>query len=200
MTAGIYSKSIFTPYKTNLEPSLIYPVSGPGGKGTGDFQITDEVIAAIKIIQQQYTFNLATERYEQIPTDYLKFLKLYKTIENTRKKTLNKNLQTLYLITREGLQGAMNAYSLNYSNTELKLERTLLQKTIEDILAGINRTAALTPDVGGKFTVKKTFTLAPLFSYYIMLYGMPAYGVGFDEYKLAVLLSIFEKNGIDPYK
>jgi hypothetical protein len=33
-----------------------------------------------------------------------------------------------------------------------------------------------------------------------MLYGMPAYGVGFDEYKLAVLLSIFEKNGIDPYK
>jgi hypothetical protein len=53
MTAGIYSKSIFTPYKTNLEPSLIYPVSGPGGKGTGDFQITDEVIAAIKINKQR---------------------------------------------------------------------------------------------------------------------------------------------------
>jgi hypothetical protein len=83
MTAGIYSKSIFTPYKTNLEPSLIYPVSGPGEKGTGDFQITEEVIAAIKIIQQQYTFNLATEKYEQIPTDYLKFLKLYKTIHES---------------------------------------------------------------------------------------------------------------------
>jgi len=179
---------------------MIYPVGGPGGQGSNDFQITAEVITAIKVIQQQYTFNLATEKYAQIPTDYLKFLKLYKTIENTRKKTQNKNLQTLYLITREGLQGAMNAYSLNYSNTELKLERTLLQNTINDILAGINQKAALTADVGGKFTAKKTFTLAPLFSYYIMLYGMPAYGVGFDEYKLAVLLSIFEKNGIDPYK
>jgi len=202
MTGGIYSKSIFNPYINKQDPSLLYPVGNPfSGSSTGSgFEITAEVIEAIKTIQQKYTFNMANQKYAKIPTDYLQFLKLYGTVENTYNKTRNQNLKTLYLITIEGLQGAMQSYSLNYSNTELKIERSQLNKTIEEILSGINKKKALTAEAGGNFSIKKTFTLAPLFSYYIWLYGMPAYGVGFDESKLSVLLSIFEKNGINPYK
>jgi hypothetical protein len=33
-----------------------------------------------------------------------------------------------------------------------------------------------------------------------MLYGLPEAGVGFDQAKLSVLLSILERQNIDPYK
>jgi hypothetical protein len=42
--------------------------------------------------------------------------------------------------------------------------------------------------------------LAPLYSYYIYLYGMPAYGVGFDATKLSLLATIMTKYGLNPYK
>ena len=200
MPSGAYSKSMFYSYRTKLEPSVIYPVSRPDTNLSTAYIFDELTLNALREIQQQYTFHLANQSYEQIPTDYLRFLRLYETVENTRRKIKNDALKLLFLITREGLEGAMNAFSLNYMNVELKLERSILQRTIEDILAGINRRTAITADVCGRLTAQQTFTLAPLFSYYIMLYGMPGPGEGFDEYKLAVLLSIFDKNGINPYE
>jgi hypothetical protein len=108
-------------------------------------------------------------------------------------------LKLLFQITEEGLQGAMNAYGLNYTNVELNVENMALKKQIEDILSGKNKKNAFN-STGGQFTVKKSFTLAPLFSYYITLYGMPDAGVGFDQDKLSMLLNILEKHCINPYK
>jgi hypothetical protein len=45
----------------------------------------------------------------------------------------------------------------------------------------------------------QTFQLAPLFRYYIRLYGVPEPGVGFDATKLALILTAMENSGIDPY-
>ena len=191
-----YSKSLFTPYKTNSEPSMIHPVGS--FREVGSTEVKPEIIAALKVIQEQYTFKMSNKTYERIPTEYPKFLKLYKTIENTYKTTLNYELRTLYLITLEGLQGAINSYSLNYANTELKLERALLQNTTDNLLSGINRVSVM--NVPGKYTMNKSFTLAPIFSYYIMVHGMPENGSGFDESKLAILFSIFEKHGINPFQ
>ena len=36
-------------------------------------------------------------------------------------------------------------------------------------------------------SVTKAFTLAPVFNYYIMIYGLPVPGVGFDPVKIAFL-------------
>ena len=38
-----------------------------------------------------------------------------------------------------------------------------------------------------------------IYSYYIYLYGMPAYGVGFDATKLSLLATILTKYGVNPY-
>ena len=69
---------------------------------------------------------------------------------------------------------------------------------IDDILSGKNEVSAL-GDVQGEISISKTFKLAPLYSYYIYLYGMPAYGVGFDASKLSLLVSILNKYDINPY-
>jgi len=192
----MYSKSLFNS-NTNMVRSVINPV-GIGSANGLVFSL--ETYNALKAVQQLYTFNLANRTYDKIPTDYDKYLRLYHTVIMTKKRVGgNKNLQLLFQITEEGLTGAFNAYGLNYTVVELTLQNTLLQKTIDDILSGKNVKSALT-NTTGQFTIQKSFTLAPLFSYYILLYGMPEAGVGFDQDKLSLLLSILEKHCIDPYR
>lgn len=178
-----------------MERSVINPVGIPSSQ----LFINAETYNALRAVQKYYTLNMANENYNQIPTDYEKFLHLYRIIHTSYLKTTNKNLKLLLQISEEGLTGAMNSYGLNFTNTELLLENEILRKQIDEILSGKNVKNAFTASKG-QLSIKKTFTLAPLFSYYIMLYGMPEAGVGFDQYKLSVLLSILEKNCIDPYK
>jgi hypothetical protein len=78
------------------------------------------------------------------------------------------------------------------------LNNILLQKKIDEILSGKNEQQAMS-NTTGQFTATQTFVLAPLFSYYIVMYGMPAYGVGFDPVKLSIISNILTENGIDPY-
>ena len=70
------------------------------------------------------------------------------------------------------------------------------QKKVDEILSGKNEIKAMHGDVCGEFVIAKTFKLAPLYSYYIHLYGMPAFGVGFDPKKLQLVKAILSKHGI----
>lgn len=191
----MFSKSLFN-RNVNLERSVINPLGVPNSQ----WLFSQETINTLKAIEEYYTFNLANKTYDKIPTDYNKFLRLYNSIHASYlKASNNSSLKLLFLITQEGLVGSMNAYGLNFSNVELTLQNQLLEQEIEDILSGKNKKPALGANTG-QFTIQKTFKLAPLFSYYIMLYGMPAPGVGFDQDKLSMLLKILENNCIDPYK
>lgn len=190
----MYSKSLFN-RNVNMERSVINPV----GLSSTQMIFSQETINAIKAVQELYTMNMSTKKYDKIPTDYQKFLRLYHTILTSYSKAGNKNIKLLFKITEEALVGAMNSYGLNFTSTELTLQNTMLQNTIDDILSGKNVKPAFGSNTG-QLSIQKSFTLAPLFSYYIMLYGMPEPGVGFDQNKLSLLLSILEKNCIDPYK
>ena len=75
---------------------------------------------------------------------------------------------------------------------------SILEKRIEDILSGKNEKDVIA-DTRGGFGLTKTFTLAPLFSYYIAAFGMPAFGVGFDKDKLSLIQQILVAAGIDPF-
>jgi hypothetical protein len=192
----MYSKSLFN-QNVNMTRTVMNPVGIPNS-GVGGLIFTSETQQAIKAIQEYYTWNLANKTYTLIPTDYDKFLHLYYIIHSTIGKISNKNLKLLFQITEDGLQGAMNAYGLNFSNTDLTVQNTMLQQKIDEILSGKNVKNAFDKNTG-QLRLQKSFKLAPLFSYYIMLYGMPEPGVGFDQAKLALLLSILEKYCIDPY-
>lgn len=190
----MYSKSLFN-RNSNMERSLINPV----GVSSAQLIFSQETMNALKAVQEYYTLNLSIKKYDKIPTDYQKFLHLFKIISASQAKINNKNLKLLFKITEEGLMGAMNSYGLNFTATELTLQNNILKQQIDDILSGKNVKSAFGTNTG-QLSIKKAFTLAPLFSYYIMLYGLPEHGVGFDQYKLSTLLNILEKHCIDPYK
>lgn len=152
----------------------------------------------INQIETEYTGHLANRRYQSIPTDLNQSLILYDEIYQQKSTVTNPNLSILLQITMDGLQGTMNAYALYTQNISLTLNNIILEKRITDILSGKNETQAMS-DTCGQFTTSKTFVLAPLFSYYIMMYGLPAFGVGFNPEKLAQILKVLVDNGIDPY-
>jgi hypothetical protein len=190
------SRSLFNS-NISKERSLINPNLNSGVGNA--FNFSNETLLAIQAIQQEYTVNLANQTYSKIPTNYSQFLYLYGILINTISTISDQNLKTLFQTTIEGLMGAMNAYGLSVDKTELNLKINILEQTIADLESNKNVLTAVTT-YNGQYTLKKTFTLAPLFSYYIMLYGLPEAGVGFDQAKLSVLLSILERQSIDPYK
>ena len=194
----MYSKSLFK-RQTNVHRTVIDPLGVAGGGSGGGVFLSADTMKALKAVQEFYTMNLASKNYDKIPTDYTKFLHLFHTIRLSYNKASSHNMRLLLKISEEGLVGAMNAYGLNFTTVETKLQNTMLKQTIEDILSGKNVKNAFGNSTG-QLTIKKSFTLAPLFSYYILLYGMPEPGVGFDQNKLSILLEIFEKNGMNPYK
>jgi hypothetical protein len=168
-----------------------YPVQMP-------FDLSQNVIDILDEIDSRYTSNIANQQYQLIPTDLDRYLVLHNTIYDTQNRQTNTNIVKLFKITNDGLHGSINTYALYTSNIQLSLNNILLQKKIDEILSGKNEQQAMS-NTTGQFTATQTFVLAPLFSYYIVMYGMPAYGVGFDPVKLSIISNILTENGIDPY-
>lgn len=191
-----YTKSLLS-NKQNLQRTLIYPLGNPFSSDNNISLIfTEDTLNSLKIIQQQYTFPLSERTYSLIPTDYQKYLALYKTVHTSASRITNSYIKLLLKITEEGLTGAINTYGLSFENTQLKTENETLQQTIDDILSNKNEQPVIRGSTTEQFGLQKTFTLAPLFSYYILLYGMPQEGEGFDQTKLILLSEILKKNCI----
>ena len=151
-------------------------------------------------IQRLYTAHLANKTYTNIPVSFTQYLKL-REIANVgvTKYSKNKALSILFQITVDGITGAINAYGLNTLNTETQIQNIYLQGVLEEIINGVNVTKAFDLNTG-TLAMNQTFEIAPLFRYYISLYGVPDPTVGFDPVKLSLVLTAMENSGIDPYQ
>ena len=163
------------------------------------FNLTKAEYAVLRTIEQDYTSQTANRTYENIPTSFVQYLRLYQQVLKlqTTYKT-NANLEILLKITSEALTGALNSYGLNAQAIELGVQNVYLQGVIEELLSNQNSFTAYA-DITGTIGMAKTFVLAPLFMYYIKQYGLPEPGVGFEPNKLAIILTALENSGIDPY-
>lgn len=207
MSRGFASKSMFSNAMVGYETrSMINPVGGAygsnfggGGGGGGEVSITLMELESLRTIQTLYTARLAAKDYTRIPVDLTKYLKLREIAYNAQiKYRSNSALSVLFQITVDGITGSINAYGLNTLNIETQVQNTYLQGVIEEIISGVNVTKAFDENKGTLSMIKK-FELAPLFRYYISLYGVPEIGVGFDPVKLALVLTALQNSGIDPY-
>ena len=171
---------------------------GSGGGTTGTISLNSNTLTALDIIQQNYVQKMADKNYAGISNSMEEYLLLYNIVSTEMTKQTNANLLKFLQIANSALSGALHSKTLNESNTELSLQVLLLNRKIEDILSGKNEVKAL-GSCEGEFVITKTFKLAPLYSYYIYLYGMPAYGVGFDPAKLNILAAMLQKYNINPY-
>ena len=212
MRRSFASKNMFSSTLVGYETkSMMNPVLGmnaskninygdPGGGGGSGISITLLELESLRTIQTLYTSQLANRNYANIPIDLTKYLKLREIASKAQiKYKSNAALAVLFQITVDGITGTINTYGLNTLNIETQVQNTYLQGVIEEIISGINVTKAFDENVG-TLSMSKTFELAPLFRYYISLYGVPEIGVGFDPVKLALVLTALQNSGIDPYK
>lgn len=185
------SKSLMTGV-TTTNKSLINPVSTSSQQ---ELQFSREFIQSLNKIETDYVEKMATRKFLQIPNSVPAFLSLNDTMLTEISKQKNTNLKLLFQIARDGLDGALKSRTLFMENAELDIRVLALQKKNDDILSGKNEVKVL-GSTSGQFSINKTFKLAPLYSYYIYLYGMPASGVGFDATKLSLLTTLMKKYGL----
>lgn len=203
MSRKFASKSMFSSTMVGFETkSMINPVGKlyTSKVGNNTILLTRDELIALTAIQTLYTSKMASKEYQHIPTDFSQYLKLRNLANNSvSKHKKNAALSILFQITVDAITGAINSYGLNTSNTETKIQNLYLQKTIEEIISGVNVQNAF-HETSGTLSMQQSFQLAPLFRYYIKLYGLPEPGVGFDPVKLSVVLTAMENSGIDPYR
>lgn len=188
------SRSLITNNK-NVLRTVINPIETASAQ---DLQFDRDLIRTLKTIELDYVKNMAERKYLQISQDMDKYLTLDYQVGLNLATAKNSNVKLLLEIARDGLTGALHSRTLNTDVTELTIKNTILEQRIEDILSGKNEVSAM-DDTCGEFVITKTFKLAPLYSYYIMLYGLPAFGVGFDPAKLTLVADILRRYCIEPF-
>lgn len=191
-----YSKSMFL-NKGGYNGGKTVPNSIIGNVKIPNF-FPNDIVENFKIIEEKYTSNLANESYSDIPSDYIEFSKLYSKVNDIQLGVSDSSISVLLQITKEGLKGAMNALGISNQIVELNIKNVILQNQVTQLESGVNKKNVY-PSAHGHFHIQKTFTLIPIYSYYIVLFGLPEPGVGFDPLKITQLLNILQSNNIDPY-
>lgn len=155
---------------------------------------------ALTVIQTRYVHPVAQKKYETLPQEYSEYIKLYMVVRSIKYKTKNKTILLLLNIVEDALVAAINVYTLYGDNVSLKIDKVNLEKKIEEILSDKNNTTISMMNTSGQLRITKSFKLKAIFNYYVIIYGMPAFGVGFEPVKIAFLEEIMKKNGLNPYK
>ena len=202
-----FSRSLFTNSQVfSNSRSLINPVSlGTGtisaGTSTSDVLdfLTSSYLSILRIIESQYGRNMANKTYENIPSNFNDYTLLVSQLKIIQSRTTNTTLSLLLRIAEETLIGAVNSFALYGDNLLLQIDKANLEKRVDDILRDKNVGLVENTFSYNNMSLTKTFKLATVFNYYIMIYGLPAQGVGFDPVKIAFLVTILTEKGIDPY-
>lgn len=162
--------------------------------------INKSYVNTLKTIEEFYTRNMANKNYEKIPNDYNNYVTLYVVLYKILGCINNPQLKLLFKITQQALMGAMNSYTIYGNNLFLQLENNNLQNQINEYLSNTNQKVVELANASGQLNINKSFKLAAVFNNYILIYGLPQYGIGFDPVKIAFLADLLKKKGIDPYK
>ena len=142
---------------------------------------------------------MASKNYEDIPNNYDQYIQLYESLQTLQAQTTNNDLSLLLKIAEETLVGAVNSYTIYGENVLLRVDKTTLENRVSELLNKVNVENVNDGETDSNLGVVRSFRLAPVYNYYIMIYGMPASGVGFDPVKLSFLVDILTEKGIDPY-
>ena len=195
----MYSKSLFG-NSTLSQKTLINPIGTIGNIPfyNNEHLFTAEQFETLNTIHRYYTKPLGNQNYNDIPENYLEYSQLYSAISKLEMQTQNKNIKLLLKITCEGLTGAIHSFGLDKSMIELNIQNILLNNKIESILTNKNEHLSL-DNTDKKYVLQKTFTLAPIYSYYITIFGLPEKGEGFDPKKIQQIIAVLNKYGINPY-
>lgn len=206
------SKSLFTTTVSNSTRNVLNPITMPqidypnititATPVPGDTTISNVLtLGQYKVLRQIhdiYTIALAMRNYDKISPDYDQYLTLLNDL-NTINVT-DPTMKLLIGIVEKTLIGCMNITAVYENSIYNELQIHILTNRINDILSNKNTIdiVADPTNISGQLTLQKTFKLSKIYSYYIYLFGMPEFGVGFDLYKLKLLQKTLGLFNADP--
>lgn len=161
-----------------------------------ELRLNSTTVDTLSNIHNNYIIKMANRDYTNIPHDLFEYLSLTDVLLSSLNQQINPNIKLFLQIALDSLTGALNSKSLNSQNADLEINLAMTTKKLNDVLSGKNEVKTLQGNTSGQFSIEKTFKLAPLYSYYIYLFGMPEFGVGFDKKKLLLVQSILAKHKI----
>lgn len=167
-------------YSNNYQISLIGTNPNIGIKSRS---ITIVQFATLQTIHDSYSALLATKNYESVPNNNVSYMTLLASLKSINVD--DSRLRLLVNIAQDSLNGAIlvnDVYS-KFAFNEIKI--ALLNKRIKEILTQANETQS--SEASGQIQITQFIKLSPIYNYYVFLYGMPLYGVGFDPQKLSFL-------------
>jgi hypothetical protein len=197
------SKSLFTSKVSHCKDSrsLIDPIEYAV---TGVTQASSDIISStfaniLSLIETLYSSNAANKTYENIPNSYTQYATLLTSVQDEIATNTNEEIAVLLRIAEDTLQASINLYTLYGENVLLQVDKSTLETQVQDLINAVNVEEVSTSTNTSSLTLTQTFKLANVFNYYIMIYGMPVTGEGFNPVKVAYLVDILSANGIDPY-
>jgi hypothetical protein len=142
---------------------------------------------------------MASKEYESIPNNYDQYIQLHESLQALQAETTNNDLTLLLQIAEHTLVGAVNSYTIYGENVLLQVDKTTLENRVSELLNKVNVENVTDGETTSNLSLTRSFRLAAVYNYYIMIYGMPASGTGFDPVKISFLVDILTEKGIDPY-
>jgi hypothetical protein len=203
MACNCYTKSMFTSQLVQAKYTFVTipPPPQVNNTSTADLNLITPYYGDFDYVEKAYGQPLANRKYQLVPTDYARFIELYNLIVDISAKTTNPNMLLLLKLSIDALEGATNAYNLYGQTLALQVDKINLQNRFNDVLSNKNEQVTEIPSqTQGHLAITQTFTLAPVFNYYILIFGIPVYGVGFDPSKISFLVGVLSTMGINPYK
>ena len=189
-TQCVFSRSLLNPISLGQTTSV----------SSGDIDLISTAFYDIlKIIESMYGANMASKKYEEIPNNYDQYIQLHDSLQELQAQTTNNDLTLLLQIAEHTLVGAMNSYTVYGENVLLRIDKAALEARVSELLNKANVETVNDAETDSNLGIVRSFRLAPVFNYYIMIYGMPTCGLGFDPVKISFLVDILTEKGIDPY-
>ena len=203
VTMPATSKSLFTSKVSHCKDSrsLIDPIEYAV---TGTTQTSSDIISStfanvLSLIETLYSSNAANKAYENISNSYTQYTTLLTAVQDEIANNTNEEIAVLLRIAEDTLQASINLYTLYGENVLLQVDKSTLESQVQDLINAVNVDEVSTTTNTSSLALTQTFKLANVFNYYIMIYGMPVAGEGFNPVKVAYLVDILTANGIDPY-
>lgn len=188
------SRSVGNPVGTTI---IIPPII----KEKVDITIDKSLVDTMQRVETYYGSNLKNKTYANIPTNYETYIDLFAILDYAKNNATDPTIILVLSLVEDALVGAINAFTLYGQNASLQIDNANLQSTVNTILSNKNNASVSAQTTSsGQMSITKTFTLAPIFNYYIIIFGMPAYGVGFDPAKIYFLEQILKNMGVNPYQ
>ncbi len=195
-----YSNSIMS---RSLISVVILPDNSPllSDRTNIDYETVTSLVNTdiIEYVEKNYGRHSASKNYHLMDNSVGQYNLIYWYVQNILNSISTPELVTLITAIKELLASSYNSIGLHKDNIIQNITISTLTDKVQDILSNKNKDVLLQQNNPGSLTITQTFTLAPVYNYYISIYGMPLQGNGFNPLKISYIAEILTSINIEPY-